>query len=242
MRMRPARLNAATASLFVVGSACFVLGSVPAYVNAVGGVADGITYFIGSIFFTAASFLQLLQAQTPSMTGVDDGRQNTPERVAIWRWLPHDRSWLAAITQLAGTLFFNVSTLAALAHNASVHEQDRHVWRPDVFGSTLFLVSSAFGILVVGTFRNWEPRSLPWRIAWLNMIGSILFMASALASYVLPGSGDVINVRIAVAGTLLGALCFLIGAALMFPAWKQAVQKRHAVRPAGPLPEPHDQH
>ena len=60
--MRPVRLNTATASLFVVGSACFVLGSVPAYLNAVGGVADGVTYFVGSIFFTAASFLQLLQA------------------------------------------------------------------------------------------------------------------------------------------------------------------------------------
>jgi len=31
-------------------------------VNAVGATADSITYFIGSIFFTAASFNQLLQA------------------------------------------------------------------------------------------------------------------------------------------------------------------------------------
>jgi hypothetical protein len=227
--MRPARLNTASASLFVVGSACFVLGSVPAYINAVGGVADGLTYFIGSIFFTAAAFLQLLQAQTPSMTSVDEGRQNTPEPVTIWRLLPHDRSWLAAVTQFLGTLFFNVSTLAALAHNASVQEQNRHVWRPDFFGSTLFLAASALGILAV---RNEKPRRLPWRIAWLNMIGSILFMASALAAYVLPSTGDVINTRVAVAGTLLGALCFLIGAALMFPAWRRAVQQRQAVRPA----------
>jgi hypothetical protein len=55
------------------------------------------------------------------------------------------------------------------------------------------------------------------------MIGSVLFMASALASFVLPSTGAVINDRIAVAGTLLGALCFLIGAALMFPAWRHAV-------------------
>ena len=45
------------------GRVClFLLGSVPAYVNAVGATADSITYFIGSIFFTAASFNQLLQA------------------------------------------------------------------------------------------------------------------------------------------------------------------------------------
>ena len=240
--MRPIRLNAATAGLFVLGSACFVLGSVPAYINAVGGVADGITYFVGSIFFTAASFLQLLQAQTPSMTGVGEGRQDTPEPVTIWRWLPHDRNWLAAITQFGGTLFFNVSTFAALAHNASVQEQDRHVWRPDFFGSTLFLTASAFGILAVGSVKSGQPRSLPWRIAWLNMIGSILFMASALTSYVLPSSGEVINNRVVIAGTLLGALCFLIGAVLMFPAWKQAVEQRRAVRPADPVPNHHEQH
>ena len=117
--MRPVRLNASIAILFVVGSACFVLGSVPAYINAVGGVADSLTYFVGSIFFTSASFLQLLQSENPSMTQVDDARQNTPEPVAIWRWLPYDRSWLAAITQFPGTLFFNISTLAALAQNAT---------------------------------------------------------------------------------------------------------------------------
>ena len=234
MRMRPVRLNAAIASLFVVGSACFVLGSVPAYINAVGGVADGLTYFVGSIFFTSASFLQLLQSENPSMTKVDDDQQNTPEPVAIWRWRPHDRSWLAAITQFPGTVFFNISTLAALAQNASVEQQDRHVWRPDLFGSTLFLVASVFGIFAVGRFWSFQPRSVPWQIAWLNMIGSILFMASALGSYVLPATGDLVNVRITVLGTLLGALCFLVGAALMFPAWRRSVRSREVVSPTNP--------
>ena len=87
--------------------------------------------------------------------------------------------------------------------NATVQEQDRHVWRPDLFGSTLFLVASTFGILALGSFWSLRPRSLPWQIAWFNMVGSILFMASALASFVLPSSGDVINTRITVAGTLL---------------------------------------
>ena len=69
MTLRPAGLNKAIACLFMVGSALFLLGSVPAYVNAVGATADSITYVIGSIF-TAASFNQLLQAQTPAMTEV----------------------------------------------------------------------------------------------------------------------------------------------------------------------------
>ncbi len=129
-------------------------------------------------------------------------------------WLPHDRNWWAAVTQFPGTLFFNVSTGAALVHNLTVKQQDRHVWRPDIYGSTLFLVASAFGILAVGSLLH----SIPGAMAWLNLLGSVLFMAAALASYVLP-SGDLVDEVVAVAGTLLGALCFLVGAVLMFPAW-----------------------
>jgi hypothetical protein len=216
--MRPARLNTTTASLFVLGSACFVVGSLPTYADAVGEVADGVTYFIGSLFFTSASFLQVLQAQTPAMMGV------VPAPVALWRPLPHDRGWLSAITQFAGTLAFNVSTLAALARNASVRQEDRYVWRPDAVGSTFFLVASVFGILAIGVFWSWQPRSLPWLVAWLNLIGSVLFMISALAAYVLPASGEVLAGRVVVAGTLFGALCFLAGSALMVPAWRRAVR------------------
>ena len=176
MKVRPAGLNKAIAWLFIIGSALFALGSVPAYLNAVGATADSVTYFVGSIFFTAASFAQLLQAQTPAMTEVDADSQLQRAPVRFWAPRPHDRNWLAAIAQFPGTLFFNISTLAALAHNATAHEQDRRIWRPDFYGSTLFLVASVFAILALGRFLSFRPRSFPWRIAWLNMLGSILFM------------------------------------------------------------------
>jgi hypothetical protein len=222
VRVQPVRLNATVAWLFMVGSACFVLASIPAYLNATGGWVDGITYFVGSLFFTAASAGQLLQAQTPSMTDVDAVSQHARGPVRWWAWRPHDRSWSSAATQFPGTLLFNVSTLAALAHNATAAESNRHVWRPDMYGSTLFLVASAFGVLAAGSARSWS-----WRIAWLNMLGSLLFMASALASYVLP-SGELVSTRVSVAGTLLGALCFLVGAALMMPAWRAGVRPERA--------------
>jgi hypothetical protein len=44
-----------TSILFVIGSACFALGAVPGYEAAVGTTADGITFFVGSLFFTAAA-------------------------------------------------------------------------------------------------------------------------------------------------------------------------------------------
>ena len=217
----------------MAGSACFVLGSVPAYLSAVGGPVDGITYFVGSLFFTAASYAQLVQVQTPGMTPAAGRSLHTPITLRFWNWLPRDRNWLAAMTQFPGTLFFNVSTLFALATNATVAVKDRHVWRPDIFGSTLFLIASVFGILAVGHFLSVQPRSIPWRIAWLNMIGSILFMASAIVSFIVPDTGELVNVRISIVGTLLGAVCFFIGAALLFPAWTSAVA---AVEPAA-LPD-----
>ena len=54
MRAEPARLNYAFASLFMVGASCFALGTIPAYVHAVGANADAMTFFLGSIFFTSA--------------------------------------------------------------------------------------------------------------------------------------------------------------------------------------------
>jgi hypothetical protein len=225
MRVRPAVLNAWIAWLFILGSSCFALGSVPAYANGVGGVADAVTYFVGSIFFTAAACAQLLQAQSPDLVNVDERQQRERRAVVTRAWLPGDRGWIAATTQLAGTLFFNVSTCAALFRNATVEQQDRHVWRPDIFGSTLFLVASVFGILALGWgFFSSRPHSFPWWIAWLNMFGSILFMWSAIASYVVPKTGDLINSPASVAGTLSGAVCFLIGAVLLFPAWWAQLQ------------------
>jgi hypothetical protein len=234
MTVRPAGLNNAIAWLFIVGSALFVLGSVPAYANTVGAAVDSITYFIGSIFFTSASFSQLLQAQTPAMTEVDAASQYQRAPVRVKAWLPHDRNWLAAITQFPGTLFFNISTFAALLHNLTVKQQDRRIWRPDFFGSTLFLVASVFAILAIGRFLSFRPRNLPWWIAWLNMIGSILFMASALASFVLPITGEFINSKISIAGTLFGAACFLLGAILMFPAWRHVVRDAKPIQPEDP--------
>src|SRR3954468_7053789 len=126
MRVRPVRLNTTVARLFMVGSACFVLGSVPAYADAVGGSVDGLRCFVGSVFFTSASFGQLLQPQTPAMTDADERTQHDPAPLRFRAWLPHDRAWLAAATQLPGTVFFNLSTAFALAHNLTVAQQDEH--------------------------------------------------------------------------------------------------------------------
>ncbi len=222
MLLKPRRLNTTIAALFMIGSTGFAVGSVPAYASAVGAVADAVTFFVASIFFTSASFGQLLQSQSPAMAAMGDARDD--ERQAVrWRaFLPHDRSWLAAATQFPGTLFFNATTFWAIAQGLGPRQYDRVVWRPDFFGSILFLVSSVYAILALGPFLSFRPRFAGWRIAWLNMAGSIAFMASALASFVLPRTEAAVSPAWADGGTFVGAVCFLAGAWLTIPAFRRA--------------------
>jgi uncharacterized membrane protein YfcA len=228
MRIRPVRLNSAVATLFMVGAACFVVGSLPPYIALVGASADAVTYAVGAVFFTSASALQLLQAQSPAMTDVDAVTQHERRPVRLLAWLPHDAGWWAAATQLPGTVLFNVSTTAALAHNLTAKEADKQIWLPDVYGSVLFLVSSTFALVAVGALRHWRPGAWDWRIAWVNMLGSVFFMLSALGSFVLPKSGDLISQPLSLGGTAVGAACFLVAAAWMLPQWRQTVRDRGA--------------
>jgi len=237
MKVRPAALNAVVAWLFIVGSACFALGAVPGYLDAVGAAADSVTFFVGSIFFTVASFAQLLQSQTPAMTDVDALSQHRRQALRLRAWRPRDPNWLAAGTQFPGTLFFNISTFAALTYNASAAAEDRRVWRPDFFGSTLFLVASALGILAVSGRILARPGTAQRAIAWLNMFGSIFFMASAVASFVLRTTDQMLGPKVSGVGTFLGALCFLAGAGLMFTAWRSAVEPSRRAAASGPLTE-----
>jgi hypothetical protein len=56
-----------------------------------------------------------------------------------------------------------------------------------------------------------RPRDLGWGIAAVNQLGSILFMVSAVASFVKPSTGAALAIGVANWGTLTGALCFAIG-------------------------------
>lgn len=180
------------AILFMFGSACFAIAPLPFYLEAVGSTGDAITYFVGSIFFTTAAALQLWQAD---------------HRVAFW----------ASLVQFAGTLFFNRSTFQALHQSLTATEADRHVWRPDALGSIAFLVSSALACFEVRRASTAAPRDTEWWGAWWNMIGSIAFGASAIASYVITDSGTLRNAQVANLGTFVGAICFFVAAWLVLP-------------------------
>jgi hypothetical protein len=185
--------------LFAIGSACFALGAFPALASRADPTAVGVTFFVGSLFFTSAAALQLLQAL----------RERGPRA-----WL--DR--LAAGVQFAGTRFFNWTTLASLNDTLDTQEQIRRVWAPDALGSICFLVASYVAVVAV-CGRPWCRRrgDTPWRIAALNLLGSVFFGISAITSFIVPSTGDVLDAEATNSTTFLGAVCFLVGGLLLLP-------------------------
>jgi hypothetical protein len=197
---------------FALGSACFCIGPFPGFVQLVGPGADGVVFFVGSVFFTLAAGLEL--------------REGTVRRGRRWG---RDPSWWSAAVQFAGTLLFNVSTFDAMQDGLSVHQENRLIWAPDLFGSACFLVSGALAYRVTsGPSLRPERLDRDWTTAAVNLLGCLLFGASAIASYVVPASGSILDLAASNWTTALGALCFFIGALLILP-------RRHAehARPPG---------
>ena len=102
------------------------------------------------------------------------------------------------------------------------------VWRPDALGSVCFLVASWLAFAEAGHgWLSWRPHDLGWTIAALNLGGSIFFGLSAIGAYVVPSTGELLSAALANGGTFLGAIGFLIGAALLIP---EASGRRHSSR------------
>ena len=197
----------------MVGSSLFALGSFPPYANGTNPTVVGITYFAGSIFFTSAGYLQFVQTiNTPRKPA------RVARRMRLFAWQPHRIDWWSASVQSIGTLLFNRSTFNAMDAALSTTQQERLVWAPDMFGSIAFMIASMLAWLeVCHGWWKWDPRDTSWRIVALNLVGSIAFQISALAAFIRPATGELVNVPIANLGTFVGAVCFFFGALLLIP-------------------------
>ncbi|MEZ0449887.1 hypothetical protein [Cellulomonas sp. ICMP 17802] len=202
-------------ALFGVGSICFALGSVPAYVDAVDPAAVAATFFVGSIFFTSAGYLQFHEVlRAPGGVLAESAR---PRRLAaLVGWKPRRIDFWAVLVQLVGTVFFNISTFAATQTDLTTEQAKRLVWAPDVYGSICFLVASwlAYSEVNRGILPR-SDRSVGWRIAALNLAGSVAFGVAAVAARYLRSTGQLANLALVNLGTFLGAVCFLLGAVLL---------------------------
>ena len=183
---------------FALGSTCFLIGPFPGYADLVGATADAVTFFVGSLLFTTGGALQTWLAAA--------GRHHPGAGRAAW--------W-AATTQSAGTLCFNVSTFQAMQTVLSSPNYDRLVWRPDAVGSVFFRVAGTSAFFGVPR-EDWQPA--------VNLLGCVLFGISAVAGYVVPSQGSVLDLAAANFTTAAGAACFLACALATFRARPEIIR------------------
>jgi len=201
------RVNA----LFIVGSVLFAIGAFPPYSHFVDGRAVGITFVIGSLCFTAAGYGTAVKT-------FNEGRDNDLPTLR-WTWSPRTTLWWAAVIQLLGTLLFNVSTIDAMVTTFTVEETNRLVWAPDVFGCIAFLVAShLFWLNTNGPGWRRDIDDADWWSVLLDYVGSLCFMASAIAAFTLRTTDEMLDVAIVNTATFIGALCFLVGSYVLLPS------------------------
>lgn len=211
---RPSPVSLWMGGLFMIGSLCFALGSLPLYFDHVDPELTAYTFFVGSIFFTSAAYLQYHESLAAPLA-VTGGAGPSGLLASLVGWKPHRIDWWASGIQLIGTVFFNVSTFAGTRSNLDLDQQKELIWAPDVLGSICFLVASWLAFSEVSP-RLWaRPATTGWSIAALNLVGSVAFGVAAVAARYLTTTGEPANITLVNLGTFAGAVCFFLGAALL---------------------------
>ena len=217
----PRRLGWWIAVLFAAGASHFLVGALaatwPGGAPAVlrNPTTVGWVFFVGSIFFTSAAWLQWLEALNADVaTALEDA----PQRWRWFGWCPRNLGYLACLVQLMGTLLFNFNTADALIPALSWREQDLLIWTPNMLGSLCFLVASYLAYAEVSHGAgSFAPRSISWWITVVNLVGSVAFQLSAFDSFVTPAGTSPGMLFWSTFNTAAGALCFLVGAYLLIP-------------------------
>ncbi len=218
----PQQLNWWIGVVFAAGSLLFLLGSVLILAPALARIwtldatAINRIFFAGSIPFTLAAYLQLFQAANAGEFSLH-GRQRH-QRVVWFGWHPCDIGWLSCALQFVGTVLFNVNTFDAMLPNLGWLQQDLLIWTPNVLGSIMFLASGYLAFIeTCHVHWAWKPASISWWVVFVNLLGCVGFMISALFAFVPPRLPSFDAVTISVTFTLIGAVGFLIGSLLMLP-------------------------
>jgi hypothetical protein len=225
MAKPPSRLVRPVAVLFMVGAGCFAAAAFPGISALIPSELLAVTFFVGSLFFTSAAWLQYQQSSGARASEPTTSVGAASRVPLLWERGRTDR--LAGLVQLAGTLWFNVNTFDAMFAGQTAQHENLRVWTPDIVGSVCFLVASGLALREVRYLRHAQQKSRDRTIAVVNEVGSVLFMLAAIAAFVRPDTSDPVAAYLANGGTFLGALCFFWGARLLLPA-RTAPQARNS--------------
>jgi hypothetical protein len=198
-------VNAVAATAFVCGGSLFAIGAALAEAGASPDLYLCV-YLVGGVFFSSGGFASLVQVVNEPA----EPEGLAPSRWRWWSYEPLRLAWSSALVLFAGTLVFAINLVDSFIGGLGAAAEDRLVWSPDIVGCLLFLISGHLAMVGIGGWRFWRRRDLGWWIVAVNQLGSVLFMVSAVASFVRPSSGDALSTGIANWGTLAGALCFAL--------------------------------
>lgn len=218
----PRQLNWWIGIVFAVGSLLFVTASLlaltPGLVKSwsLEFIPINAVFFAGSIPFTTAAYLQLFQAA--NLGDFLEDESSPHQRFQIFGWKPLEIGWLSGALQFVGTILFNFNTFDAMIPSLNWYAQDLLIWAPNMLGSILFLLSGYLAFIeICHAHWAWKPGEISWCVAFVNLLGCVGFMISAVLGIALPGTPNETVANLSLLFTLLGATGFLVGSLLMLP-------------------------
>ena len=178
---------------FALGSTCFLVGPFPGYVDLVGPGADAATFFAGSILFTAGGALQTWLAAPGGMRPGPAAPRGGPRSSS-----PPARC--SSTSRRPGRCTPRSPTRSTTGSSGARTRSGRSASSSRAPSPTARRRGTACGPLR-GDPGWWEPL--------VNLLGCVFFGIAAVAGYVVPSSGSMLDLAAANWNTALGAACFL---------------------------------
>ncbi|WP_309398316.1 hypothetical protein [Cerasicoccus maritimus] len=223
--------------IFIIGSICFVVGTVP---TAYPGVLDwfglqpynyALVCFIGSVWFTIGSYLLLLEALNTDFDAtvqlkaheleryVEHKPQDQRTRRIRWMGFAGNRLdyWIATV-QLIGAITFNINCGMGLVEGMNWVIADILVWTPSTVASCFFVTASYLGLVEV-SHRKWAWLwwDVSWWINFFSLLGSFGFLISSVVGYFGQGPLQMPQWLGNYFALMMGSWFFLFGTYLMVP-------------------------
>ncbi|MCG8532295.1 MAG: hypothetical protein MI749_16760 [Desulfovibrionales bacterium] len=205
------KINYWVAVCFMIGASLF---SVPGFLPERLSSIYNVVYFCGSIFFTTAAYLQLIESINKDITNPDLFQTQYCHWIrAAWR--PRSLGYCSSLVQFSGTVCFNVNCFDALVLSEPL-AMDIGIWTPGMAGSVCFLVSCLFAWMEIARDAAIiRFKSVAWWIVWVNIAGSVAFQISSAVAFYRVATGEQVAPVLAMVTLTFGGVCFFIGAFLL---------------------------
>lgn len=224
--------------IFILGSICFVTGTVPMAFGSVaqwlgwsGDVLNSIC-FAGSVFFTVGSYLLIFEAvnidldlrlemRVRKLEHLLAGEQfEIPGRkpLRFWGWHWERIDYQIAAVQLTGALIFNINCGMALVSGLSWLQTDAWVWVPSTLASICFVAAGYLSVVeVCHRWWAWQPRDVSWWVSFFSLLGACGFLTSSVFGFF--GQGPILLPQWLgnVFPLMMGSWFFLFGTYLLVP-------------------------